>query len=122
MGREMRWWGWGEDARATPVPAHALAWLERELGGWPARRPPVALEDVRLDEPRLPAPLRERFAAILRDDRVARVVHARGKSYPDLVRQRAGDCSDAPDAVLAPRDHAEVRSVLGACAQAGVAV
>ena len=46
----------------------------------------------------------------------------RGKSYPDLVRQRAGDCAGAPDAVLMPRDHDEVRAVLEACAGAGVAV
>ena len=50
------------------------------------------------------------------------MLHARGKSYPDLVRQRAGDCTDAPDAVLTPRDHDEVRAVLEACAGAGVAV
>ena len=50
------------------------------------------------------------------------MLHARGKSYPDLVRQRAGDCAAAPDAVLTPRDHDEVRAVLEACAGAGVAV
>jgi alkyldihydroxyacetonephosphate synthase len=122
MAREMRWWGWGEDARATPSPAHAMTWLERELGGFEAARPPVALDAVRLGESRLPAAVRGRFAEIVRDDRAARVRHARGKSYPDLVRQRAGDCEDAPDAVLAPRGHEEVRAVLDACARAGVAV
>jgi alkyldihydroxyacetonephosphate synthase len=80
------------------------------------------LEDVRLEEPSLPAALRERFGSVLRDDRAARVVHARGKSYPDLVRQRAGDLAGAPDAVLTPRSHEEVRAVLEACAGAGVAV
>jgi alkyldihydroxyacetonephosphate synthase len=122
MAREMRWWGWGEDAHAAPSPAYAMAWLERELGGFEPARPHVALEDVRLGESRLPAAVAERFAAIARVDRAARVRHARGKSYPDLVRQRAGDCADAPDAVLAPRDHGQVRTVLEACAQAGVAV
>jgi alkyldihydroxyacetonephosphate synthase len=82
----------------------------------------VALENVFLDEPRLPESLRSRFGDILRDDRLARVLHTRGKSYPDLVRQRAGDCAGAPDAVLAPRDQDEVRAVLAACAQSGVAV
>jgi alkyldihydroxyacetonephosphate synthase len=131
MGREMRWWGWGEDAdagaasprnRASAPSPRALAWLEGELGPLEAPRGPVALENVSLDASRLPAPLRSRFGEILRDDRLARVLHTRGKSYPDLVRQRAGDCAGAPDAVLAPRDHDQVRAVLAACADAGVAV
>jgi alkyldihydroxyacetonephosphate synthase len=122
MAPEMRWWGWGEDARAPPASAATLAWLERELGALAPATGAVALDDVRLDAPRVPAALRERFGAILRDDPQARVVHARGKSYPDLLRQRAGDLAGAPDAVLAPRDHDEVRAVLRACAAAGVAV
>ena len=36
----------------------------------------------------------------VRADRRSRVVHAAGKSYPDLVRQRAGMCEGAPDAVV----------------------
>jgi alkyldihydroxyacetonephosphate synthase len=122
MGREMRWWGWGEDTRAAGAPDFVLDWFAAELSGLDAPRGPVALDDVRLDPPRLPEAVRARFSDILRDDRVARVLHARGKSYPDLVRQRAGDGSTAPDAVLAPRDHDEVRAVLEACAAAGVAV
>jgi alkyldihydroxyacetonephosphate synthase len=122
MARDMRWWGWGEDARATGAPEDVLAWFATELGGLDAPGGPVALEDVRIDPPRLPATVRDRFADILRDDRAARVLHARGKSYPDLVRQRDGDCAGAPDAVLAARDHDEVRAVLEACAAAGVAV
>jgi alkyldihydroxyacetonephosphate synthase len=122
MSREMRWWGWGEDGHAGSVSDAALAWLEGELGTLDAPRGAVALEEVRLEAPRLPAAVRERFGDIARDDRATRVVHARGKSYPDLVRQRAGDCRGAPDAVLTPRDHDEVRAVLEACAAAGVAV
>jgi alkyldihydroxyacetonephosphate synthase len=122
MGREMRWWGWGEDARAADAPDFVLEWFAAELDGLDAPRGPLGLEEVRLDPPRLPDALRERFAEILRDDRRARVVHARGKSYTDLVRQRAGDGTGAPDAVLAPRDHGEVRAIVEACAAAGVAV
>jgi alkyldihydroxyacetonephosphate synthase len=122
MARDMRWWGWGEDAKAGPTPPEVIAWFEAQLGALDPPRGPVALEDVRLDPPRLPDALRSRFAEILRDDREARVLHARGKSYPDLIRQRAGDCADAPDAVLVPRDHDEVRAVLEACAASAVAV
>jgi alkyldihydroxyacetonephosphate synthase len=122
MASEMRWWGWGEDARATSTSAGASAWVEGELGALDEARAPVGLEEVRLEAPSLPAAVSERFAAILRDDRGARVVHARGKSYPDLVRQRAGDVGPTPDAVVLPRDHDEVRAVLEACADAEVAV
>ncbi len=51
-----------------------------------------------------------------------RILHAAGKSYPDLVRLRAGDCEQAPDAVVYPADHAEVAAVLAACTESQVAV
>ena len=80
MGREMRWWGWGEDApRRRAARRGAGAGCEGELGG--ARRAaaaPVALEDVRLADAarcpaRVPRALRRRS---VRDDRAARVLHA----------------------------------------------
>jgi alkyldihydroxyacetonephosphate synthase len=58
----------------------------------------------------------------VRTDRASRVAHAAGKSYPDLIRQRGGDCRRAPDAVVYPASHEAVRAVLEACAAAGVAV
>jgi alkyldihydroxyacetonephosphate synthase len=124
----MRWWGWGEDAHAGPVPEHALAQLRGELGLEPgAGSPPVALEQVRLPDSRLDDPLRDRFARALgaehvRDDREARVRHAAGRSYPDLVRLRTGNLADAPDAVLEPGSAADVAAVLAACAEARIAV
>ena len=118
----MRFWGWGDDAHAGAPPAAALTWLEHELGGLGEPAPRVALEDVRVGRSALPATVRERFGEIVRDDHAARVLHARGKSYPDLVRQRAGDALDAPDAVVTPRSHDELRAVLDACVAAGVAV
>ena len=68
--------------------------------------------------------LRERLAGLaeLRDDPAARVGRCRGKSYLDLLRQRAGDCEDAPDAVVAPASAEAVQAVLAACAEEGVAV
>ena len=60
MGREMRWWGWGEDDHAGSVSDAALTWLEGELGALDAPRGAVALEDVRLQDPRLPSAVRER--------------------------------------------------------------
>ncbi|MGZ4278136.1 MAG: FAD-binding oxidoreductase [Solirubrobacteraceae bacterium] len=122
MGREQRFGGWGEDGHAGEAPAAALAWLAGELGPLDEPMPPAALADVRVAPSALPPSVAGRFGAILRDDAAARALHASGKSYPDLVRQRAGEAPGAPDAVLTPRSHEEVRAVLDACAQAGVAV
>ena len=52
------------------------------------------------------------IAGAVRDDREARVLRCRGKSYLDLLAQRAGECEDAPDAVVAPADHDQVLAVL----------
>ena len=124
----MRWWGWGEDGHEVNLPEPALALLRDELGADPAaRHAPVALEEVRLPEPRLPGAARERLEAAVGaghvlDDRAARVAHAAGRSYPDLVRLRSGDASSAPDVVVTPGSADEVRALLDACAEARVAV
>jgi alkyldihydroxyacetonephosphate synthase len=125
----VRWWGWGEDGQAVPMPEAAEALLREEVGADPgaARRPPVALDEVRLPEPRLPEAVRERLAPALgaehvRDDREARVAHAAGRSYPDLVRLRSGDASSAPDAVVMPGSAEQVGAALATCAEHRVAV
>jgi alkyldihydroxyacetonephosphate synthase len=124
--REQVFWGWGEPGAGPSLPEHALGFLRDELGvsGEIVSRP-VALEDVRLREPALGASLLRQLEDITRDvrtDREARVLRCRGKSYLDLLAQRAGDCEDAPDAVVAPAGHDEVLAVLQACNHAGVAV
>jgi alkyldihydroxyacetonephosphate synthase len=124
----MRWWGWGEEGHQVPLPEPALALLRNELGAdLSARRGPVALEEVRLPDPRLPGSARARLEAAVgaeqvRDDRSARVAHAAGRGYADLVRLRSGDASRAPDAVVAPGSAGQVRAVLEACSEARVAV
>jgi alkyldihydroxyacetonephosphate synthase len=124
----MRWWGWGEDGAAVPLSPAAEDLLRDELGADPAaRKPPVPFEQVTLPEPGLPPQLRERLATALgaehvRDNRETRVAHALGRSYPDLVRIRAGDASSAPDAVLFPGSAEMVAAVLALCAEHRVAV
>ncbi len=123
----MRWWGWGEDGHDAPLSAGALALLAGELGPLPPRRAPVALEDVRLPERVLPDDARARLVALVgeahvREDRLARVTHAAGRGYHDLVRLRAGDADGAPDAVVYPGSAAELQALLEACAQERVAV
>ncbi|MEA2126984.1 MAG: alkyldihydroxyacetonephosphate synthase, partial [Solirubrobacteraceae bacterium] len=123
--REQVFWGWGEAGAGPELPEHGADWLRSALGvsGAVVSRP-VALADVRLREPALPAGLRDRLAAIcpVRDDREIRVLRAAGKSYLDLLAQRAGECEDAPDLVAQPGSAAEVTAVLQACNEADVAV
>jgi alkyldihydroxyacetonephosphate synthase len=126
--REQVFWGWGEPGAGPSVSQPAIAFLREALGidGGVVERP-VALEDVRLRGPALDPAVRARLAAIvgedaIRDDREARVLRCRGKSYLDLLLQRAGACEDAPDAVVAPAGHEQALAVLQTCADAGVAV
>jgi alkyldihydroxyacetonephosphate synthase len=123
--REQVFWGWGEPGAGPSLSDAATSFLRAELGldGGIVSRP-VALEDVRLRPPALPAALRARLEEIaeVRDDAAARVLRCRGKSYLDLLAQRAGDCEAAPDAVVAPSSHDAVAAVVEACSEAGVAV
>ncbi|MBW3654191.1 MAG: FAD-binding oxidoreductase [Actinobacteria bacterium] len=123
----MRWWGWGVDGDAPPVPPAVEALLRAAIGWAPRSTPAVALQDVALPQPALARAVRSELEAIVgaghvRDDRLMRVAHAVGRSLTDLLRIRAGDGSTAPDAVVFPAGHDEVAAVLAACARAGVAV
>ena len=125
---DMRWWGWGTDEAPEPeLPAAAEPLLRAELGLGERRTPHVPLEEVRLPEPALPERTLARLAGVVgeenvRQDRLARVVHAAGRSYPDLVRLRAGEGSGAPDAVVCAGSRREVTDVLAACDADGIAV
>jgi len=125
----MRFWGWGTDGHDGPLPSGAQELLRRELGDAVAdapRRPPVELDEVRLPAAALPDAVRGALVAVVgaehvRDDHATRVTHCAGKSYPDLVRLRAGHMPSAPDAVVYPADHDEVAAVLRTCAEHHVA-
>jgi alkyldihydroxyacetonephosphate synthase len=123
---EMRWSGWGDPAQAVTLPPR-LAELAREALGLRGPRPALPRERLRLPASRLPQAAAESLRAALgavhvRDDADARLLHARGKSTPDLLRTRAGDLDGAPDAVLLPGSHEQVLEVLGICARHRVAV
>ena len=123
----MRWWGWGVDNDATSLPDKARDMLRQAFSIEAEPEPPVPLEDLRLPDPGLPEDVKARLTAsvgedAIREDRLARVGHTLGKSYPDLVRIRSGDASSAPDAVVYPASHDEVLAVLELCSDVGVAV
>ena len=118
----MKWNGWGEPDRRLEIPERARRMLRERLGeAEPA--PPVPLAKVKLKR-RRSVPEEVLLSAGpdgARTDREARIRHAAGRSYPDLVRLRRGEVA-APDAVLAPADPERVAGVLEACARERVAV
>ena len=127
LAPRMRWWGWGVDGHDAPLPKAAAVLLRDELGAGGARVPAPALERIALPEPALRARARAQLVAAVgaehvRDDRLTRVIHAAGRSYPDLVRLRRGGELAAPDAVVYPASHGEVAELLAVCARESVAV
>ncbi len=113
MTPEMHPTRWGDPAAAAPLPAATRELVELALG---LRDTPAVL-DASVPAAALPeaalAELRSLLGSehVLTDDDVRRV-RTRGKSTPDLLRARAGDLSDAPDAVVRPATHDEVLSVI----------
>ena len=127
MSARQPWAGWGDPAQAVELPAEARLLVNDALGLGEPSAPVPDLAAVRLPEPRLPDSARTQLEAALgaenvRGDTEARVLHTRGKSTTDLLRLRAGDAGDAPDAVLTPGSHDEILEVLRICSEARVAV
>jgi alkyldihydroxyacetonephosphate synthase len=123
----MRWWGWGDAAHAPALDDDALRFLREHVGVAAHPRPPAALANVRLEPTALPAAaatdlLAAVGAAAMHTDHPARVAHAAGKGYLDLVALRAGTPQGAPDAVIYPADPAHLRAALEVCARHALAV
>ncbi|MFJ1967742.1 FAD-binding oxidoreductase [Streptomyces sp. NPDC087903] len=126
---DMLWSGWGDPARATPLPDTVTGLLRELLGVEPRGSGPVALEKIDVPEPPLPPAARLGLLTAVggdedhvRTDAQSRIRHTRGKSTPDLMRMRAGDVDDLPAAVVLPASHDEVSAVLRVCAEHGLAV
>ena len=114
---------WGDPARAGALPDHVrdLVSLVFPLSDTPAR------DDVVVPAPTLAAEHLDALRAVLGAEHVvlddaARRERTRGKSTPDLLRQRTGDVADAPDVVVRPGSHDEVAAVLAYCAGHRIAV
>jgi len=129
---ELRWNGWGLRARTFDLHGQDTAvWdFVRETVGLAELpdTPPRALAQITLPTSELPKGLTDTLREALEDGRVKtgdyeRAFHAMGRSYPDLIRLRNGELGESvPDAVVYPKDEAEVQAVLEACAEAGAAV
>lgn len=121
----MLWSGWGDPAKARELPPGMRVLLRDLLGVRAPEAPAASLESVRLPPVALPGRLLgalEEVAGQVLTGHEDRVRHTRGKSTPDLLRMRAGDGSDAPDAVVVPGSHEEVAEVLRLCSRERIAV
>jgi alkyldihydroxyacetonephosphate synthase len=117
----MKWWGWGDEGVSfTHRGKPALGpFLERhiEVDAERVSSRPVAFEQLKIDEPSLPADLEEALERAVGEGRLSldpldRVVHARGKSLRDLVLARGGDIGRLPDVVVHLRDEEAAAAVL----------
>ncbi|WP_246383517.1 FAD-binding oxidoreductase [Nocardioides stalactiti] len=114
---------WGDPAHAGPLPdgVRDLVGMVFALGDTPAA------SDVTVPAPALAEQLVEALRGIVGADAVVlddgvRRLRTRGKSTPDLLRQRAGDLGDAPDVVVRPGSHEEVQAVLDLAQEHRIAV
>ncbi|MGC4936818.1 FAD-binding oxidoreductase [Kribbella sp. DT2] len=110
---------WGDPAATTEIPEAALAAL-KHLG---VRRTAASVPEEPAVEGSAPDVLVELLGAdYVKVDGETRWAHTRGYSTPDLLRSRAGDRADMPDAVVFPGSHEDVLAVLRACSELRVAV
>jgi alkyldihydroxyacetonephosphate synthase len=107
-----RWNGWGNEDFAYPLPENALPFLIGKLGRL------VAPSDASYNQvlSSVPASRLPQFTPA-DTDRAARLMHARGQSFPDWVALRSGHIHAFPDGVATPESSAQICSLL---AEAGV--
>ncbi len=124
---ELRWNGWGLRAQGFDLggnDAKVWALLSETVGlsslpDTPAKPlPQCSLPASRLDDATL-ARLGEVCA--IATDELERAAHALGRSYPDLIRLRAGELSSAPDVVAFPASHEEALALVRLCADEALA-
>ncbi|HDQ72401.1 MAG TPA: FAD-binding oxidoreductase, partial [Chloroflexi bacterium] len=119
----LRWWGWGMLDRAYSLEERATlwpmlqTWLELPDESVTREAGPVPLEEISLRSPRLDDPMLSSLRRLLGEEAVkvdkrARVEHAYGKSYGDLIRLRAGCIPHPPDVVVYPANSGQIASVL----------
>lgn len=122
----MAWNAWGDPAAAKPLSDGIRNLLEQALGVAAAEIPAPGIDDVELTPPALHERHRDALTAIvgtghLRTDHLDRILHAGGKSTPDLL-QRKQIRQDSPDAVLLPATEDEIARILAYCSEHGIAV
>jgi alkyldihydroxyacetonephosphate synthase len=117
-----RWNGWGFSEQSFGLSEartrHLVSELARRLGvRFVVPASAVPLVDVELPPSRLRKETLASLSLLIEPSRVRtsayeRACHAAGKSLPDILRMRSGKLQRAPDAVVYPRNDAEVSAIL----------
>ena len=120
----MHWSRWGDPAEAAPLAPAARDLVDAFIGT--RETPAVDPVEVTLSAP-LPAALLAELEDVVGAEHVltdheSRLRRTRGKSTPDLLRLRAGDGTDSPDAVVRPGSHDQVAAVIEWCVDHRVAL
>lgn len=126
----MKWWGWGDPNVVFPMDRkpNLWPWIAKTLGITDERRtPPVPRSRIQLPPPLEDAGFTSALARALKPDQSAsdeeqRLLHAYGKSYPDLFFARRGRVRRAPDLVLFPESHADVELIVREAHDRGVSL
>lgn len=123
----MKWNAWGDPAAARPLSGGIRSLLKQALGLEDSTEVELRPEQVTLRPCALSQADRDGLAALVGAEffRTAdhdRLLHAGGKSTPDLLRRKDTGVQDAPDAVLLPGDEDAIAGVLRYCSDHAIAV
>ncbi|AKN18626.1 putative flavoprotein [Mycobacterium haemophilum DSM 44634] len=126
----MKWNAWGDPAAATPLSEGIRSLLKQVLNLAEREETELDPDQVQLRPCALSEADHDALAAIVGADYCRtsdrdRLLHAGGKSTPDMLRRQDTGVQDAPDAVLLPGGPAgedTVAAILRYCSEHGIAV
>ena len=123
----MKWNAWGDPAAAKPLSDGIRSLLKQAVGLKESDRTELDPDQVKLRPSSLSQADRDALAVIVgaaycRTADRDRLLHAGGKSTPDLLRRKDTGVQDAPDAVLLPGNDDEVATILRYCSEHGIAI
>ena len=134
---ELRWYGWGDAAKTYALDHRPDAWkflrAALDLDG-EERFPACDFDSINLRPPRIDQttllmaletdlrPTSTPAEVFVRTDKRARVLHAYGRSYRDLVRLRRGEIPNPPDAVVFPATEDQVVRLIQFCVDKNIAL
>ncbi|OSC41928.1 FAD-binding oxidoreductase [Mycobacterium decipiens] len=126
----MKWNAWGDPAAAKPLSDGIRSLLKQVVGLEDSDEAELDPEQVKLRPSALSQADQAALAEIVgaeyfRADDRDRLLHAGGKSTPDMLRRKDSGVQDAPDAVLlpgGPDGEDSVGAILRYCSEHGIAV
>src|SRR4030081_831173 len=108
----LKHFGWGREGEGLSAEEEAFVLSRAEARFGTALQVSAsapALDEIKLDLPRPPAPASLPFCS---SDHYDRAAHTYGKAYPELVRGLARDYAGAPDVVAYPHNEDDIAAVL----------